>query len=568
MRKKVRAAEKDANELAALRTEVVGLREWKLKASKQIEDLQEQVDESGAYQDLLEKLTERNMTLSDRISQQNIIVADLESAQEIYEELDATQKQEIQGLRREIEEYELALKKRGDALLAQEKQIQDLKQDLQRYKAIADKLKRQVEELSSQAAEESEKLEAVRGHAKSALSIKQQLTESRRQAANFEVSAKLHAIQATAAVARIDRVEAMMSLEDVSAELHACGAEVSLAKCIATSIAARDLLSRNEQINEYAQQDMLYVVAEGKVQHLLIEAAYKARTAVTAAAMVHGQDKEPLSTATLLALGSKFQQVEHAIAAILKNEVDLVSQQGRSCVQALEQSVHECTLDEIAEMPVVRQTSDMYRAALHLSRLAFAAQHIGEMLQLFLHSGDLSEDSQQSISSAHTECMALASDVQRACAKCTSEPSLIVPRGASDLAEASQEVSAVSAEIREVFNKLGDLFAQHSTDPDILLSQVMDLVPTIASRAADVRERFQALGSALENKLSSIPNLFSEPAAWAWLKPSTQHVQWRARVAKIRQELEHKFSFEDVANSTKVREETMYRCLKTRMPTP
>jgi hypothetical protein len=59
----------------------------------------QQVDDSASLSSLVESLTSRNMDLSTQLTRMKADIFDLESAAEINEELDASQRLEIENLR-------------------------------------------------------------------------------------------------------------------------------------------------------------------------------------------------------------------------------------------------------------------------------------------------------------------------------------------------------------------------------------------------------------------------------------------------------------------------------------
>lgn len=59
----------------------------------------QQVDDSSGYADMVENLSTQNQELASRVSTLEEEVQDLENAAELLEELDSSQRQEIESLR-------------------------------------------------------------------------------------------------------------------------------------------------------------------------------------------------------------------------------------------------------------------------------------------------------------------------------------------------------------------------------------------------------------------------------------------------------------------------------------
>ena len=64
------------------------------------------MDSYGALDQLLERLTESNGSLESEVSRLRLTVQDLEVEREVAEDLDASQRQELDALRRQADKQE------------------------------------------------------------------------------------------------------------------------------------------------------------------------------------------------------------------------------------------------------------------------------------------------------------------------------------------------------------------------------------------------------------------------------------------------------------------------------
>lgn len=101
------AAKKDLDEaLSALEaatasaSEVDELRQYKINTEQQLNDLKQAVDAAASYEAMVEALTEKNLSLQQKVQVLESTVSDLEATAELNEELDASQREEITALRR------------------------------------------------------------------------------------------------------------------------------------------------------------------------------------------------------------------------------------------------------------------------------------------------------------------------------------------------------------------------------------------------------------------------------------------------------------------------------------
>ncbi|POV99993.1 hypothetical protein PSTT_13431 [Puccinia striiformis] len=85
----------------------------------QVEDLKEQLDASMGVEDMLEQLTERNLTLNEKIEDMKMIIEDLEALKELADELEENHLETEKQMQEEIDFKDLQsreLKKRNDGL--------------------------------------------------------------------------------------------------------------------------------------------------------------------------------------------------------------------------------------------------------------------------------------------------------------------------------------------------------------------------------------------------------------------------------------------------------------------
>jgi dynactin 1 len=102
---------------------------------EEIEELRAIVDASASYESMIESLTETNLNLTQRLQQTKESLNDLQTEQELMEELDSRQRQEIEDIRRELDQARVAL-------LTSENVSKALNDKLESSKMIEEKFKR------------------------------------------------------------------------------------------------------------------------------------------------------------------------------------------------------------------------------------------------------------------------------------------------------------------------------------------------------------------------------------------------------------------------------------------
>ncbi|CAN0002365.1 unnamed protein product [Scytosiphon promiscuus] len=242
--KAIRSLEKEATLSAALKEEVDRLRSWKESKATEIEDLMEQLDESKAYEEMVESLTTKNLEIGERCSELEAAIVDLESSVELSEELEVQQAEDIRELQTELTAREVGLHNQKLALESVVKELQDTKQTVDRFREYADQLKASRDELAA-----ASKIEVVsatlstsekRAFLTQKALIEKMATECRRA----KMSETLLQVDLLDAQARSSRVSMLLpgSLLAAEAELRSIDADLSACRLARKASIALELL--------------------------------------------------------------------------------------------------------------------------------------------------------------------------------------------------------------------------------------------------------------------------------------------------------------------------------------
>lgn len=149
-----RVRELDAEEAATLSAEEVSLLQGELDERQrevlelrgQVQELLGAVDTTGDFENMIERLTEQNLTLIQRVKVLEQTVLDLETELELMEEIDAGQREDLGVLRREAE-------RAGVGEAADEQGQREIRQQLEEARGSLERYQRAREE---QRAEEAQ----------------------------------------------------------------------------------------------------------------------------------------------------------------------------------------------------------------------------------------------------------------------------------------------------------------------------------------------------------------------------------------------------------------------------
>lgn len=99
---RVKNLEKDTYELEEVKTQLDKTRDKLEMAEYTIEELKQRLDDAVGAEDLVEQLTEKNLTLTEKMEEMRIVVDDLEALKELADELEDNHMETEKQLQAEI----------------------------------------------------------------------------------------------------------------------------------------------------------------------------------------------------------------------------------------------------------------------------------------------------------------------------------------------------------------------------------------------------------------------------------------------------------------------------------
>ncbi|XP_054715977.1 dynactin subunit 1-like [Uloborus diversus] len=126
---------------------------------KQLGELKEQVDAALGSEEMIELLTERNLALEDRVKELQVLVDDLESMQDVNDQLQETAKETELELREEVDMANAKILEGQRKLEATQEAIADYEQTIKKFREQTEQLKEANHELRMQLQKESDRVE-------------------------------------------------------------------------------------------------------------------------------------------------------------------------------------------------------------------------------------------------------------------------------------------------------------------------------------------------------------------------------------------------------------------------
>ncbi|KAG5940033.1 hypothetical protein E4U53_007683 [Claviceps sorghi] len=206
LRDQIVGLEEDVKEFGKTKQAYESAKEKLAQSEAAVDDLRQQLDTALGAEDMIEDLTERNMSMSEQLEELKAVVADLESLKEINDELEANHVQNEKEMQEELDFKDSVITEQARRAGQQEEAFEDMEYTVSRFRELVTNLQSDLEDMrASQAVTEgeSEKLND-RSRAMMDLNMKLQISAAKAQVKTIDLELR-----------RLDAQEADQHLEIV-----------------------------------------------------------------------------------------------------------------------------------------------------------------------------------------------------------------------------------------------------------------------------------------------------------------------------------------------------------------
>ncbi|KAM0347928.1 hypothetical protein ACHAPU_004427 [Fusarium lateritium] len=189
LRDQISGLEDDLKEFNTMKEELTTCRDKLEKSESAVEDLRQQLDNALGAEDMIEDLTERNMSMSEQIEELKAVIDDLESLKEINDELEINHVQNEKEMQEELDFKDSVIAEQARRAGQQEESLEDMEYTLSRFRELVTSLQSDLDDMrASQAVTEgeSEKLND-RSRAMMDLNMKLQISASKAQVKTIDL---------------------------------------------------------------------------------------------------------------------------------------------------------------------------------------------------------------------------------------------------------------------------------------------------------------------------------------------------------------------------------------------
>ena len=159
------------------------------QAENAVEDLRQQLDNALGAEDMIEELTERNMSLNEELEEKKVIIEDLLNLKEVSDELEINHVQNEREMQEELDLKDLLILSQAQQVGQQEAAIEDMEYTLSRFRELVTSLQTDLQDMRASHAvteNESEQLES-KSRAMMDLNMKLQISAAKAQVKTIDL---------------------------------------------------------------------------------------------------------------------------------------------------------------------------------------------------------------------------------------------------------------------------------------------------------------------------------------------------------------------------------------------
>ncbi|KAG4442163.1 hypothetical protein IFR05_002376 [Cadophora sp. M221] len=189
LRDEIKSLEEDVRELGSVKEHYEVAREKLASSEAAIEDLRQQLDNALGAEDMIEELTERNMSMNEQIDELKATIEDLESLKELNDELEINHVETEKEMQEDIDFKDSIIGEQARRAGQQEEAMEDMEYTLSRFRELVTNLQSDLEDMRASHAmteTESEQLNS-RSRAMMDLNMKLQVSAAKTQVKTIDL---------------------------------------------------------------------------------------------------------------------------------------------------------------------------------------------------------------------------------------------------------------------------------------------------------------------------------------------------------------------------------------------
>ncbi|KAL9942460.1 hypothetical protein ACHAQF_003104 [Verticillium nonalfalfae] len=189
LRDQIKALESDLQDYSTVQEQFEASKEKLAQSESAVEDLRQQLDNALGAEDMIEDLTERNMSMAEEIEELKAVIEDLENLKEINDELEINHVQNEKEMQEELDFKDSVITEQARRAGQQEEALEDMEYTLSRFRELVTSLQGDLEDMRASHAvteAESEQLDS-KSRAMMDLNMKLQISAAKTQVKTIDL---------------------------------------------------------------------------------------------------------------------------------------------------------------------------------------------------------------------------------------------------------------------------------------------------------------------------------------------------------------------------------------------
>ncbi|CAG8570721.1 1450_t:CDS:10 [Paraglomus brasilianum] len=210
LQKKLKAAEKELTSLQDIQVQCDQLKQQLRTADSHIEDLKLQLDDALGAEDMVERLTEKNLAMGEKLEEMKATIEDLEALKELADELEESHIENEKQLQAEIDHKDIQIRDFVKRLEVADETNADYENTINQFRELVANLQSDLEQMRQREASHSSESNDFSSRSQAMLNLNYQLQSTVMKAQAKQIDLELRKLDATQASDNLAYVQAYL----------------------------------------------------------------------------------------------------------------------------------------------------------------------------------------------------------------------------------------------------------------------------------------------------------------------------------------------------------------------
>ncbi|KAH8892051.1 dynactin [Thozetella sp. PMI_491] len=207
LRDQIKGLEEDLRELENVKEEFTASQGKLAQSEAAVEDLRQQLDNALGAEDMIEDLTERNMSQAEQIEELKAVIEDLESLKEINDELEINHVQNEREMQEELDFKDTVIAEQARRASQQEESMEDMEYTLSRFRELVTSLQSDIEDMRASHAVTETESEQLNSRSRDLMDLNMKLQISAAKAQVKTIDLELRRLEAQEAEQHLEIIK-------------------------------------------------------------------------------------------------------------------------------------------------------------------------------------------------------------------------------------------------------------------------------------------------------------------------------------------------------------------------